>query len=367
MESKETMENQKPGKGKKIFLYSFLAVILVGVITYAIVSSGDKEVVKSDPRSRGECSSCHSKMAAFADPVKHKPFAEWQCLDCHNKHDPKTNKAGLKKSISQLCYDCHSKFKLSTAFTSVHPPFAGGMCIQCHEPHASKNKNLLSASPQALCRKCHNMQYRYQAQPVQHKPFASGNCADCHSPHFSESQHLTRLPGGQLCFSCHFDRAGEHLLASQHPPYQEGNCTGCHEPHAAPADKILRSAGNGLCQLCHADYTSRFSKTKHTKVSGIKPTGECLNCHLHHASSNAPLLRNESIQLCKSCHSNYGKEGKGHPVGTDKKDKWHGTYLKCASCHDPHGTTLRYFLRKDGDDLCVQCHGEKKPKTPKPQ
>lgn len=349
---------------KKKFMFLSLIVALIAVIGFLYYYYNNYiEISKNEisGRDRKECGQCHSKMDDFKKKVTHAPFVNWDCKDCHTPHDKVTNKTKLKTDLNKLCLTCHDKYKLNLAFPSQHQPFENGICVNCHNPHASDNKKLLIKPINKLCQECHLMDYKYRKMQYKHPPFAGGNCDDCHVAHYSKNKPLLIMPEKQLCLYCHYSIAKDTKMSSQHQPFQQGSCTACHNPHAAPAPKVLKAEGNNLCKICHTDIVNRFKDTKHTNVKIDHPQGDCLNCHKPHGSDNAPLLSKESIDLCKSCHGDYGKNGIGHPVNKNIKDPWNGGYLRCASCHDPHGTSYDKLLRnQNNDNLCVKCHGDKK-------
>ncbi|OIP19954.1 MAG: hypothetical protein AUK51_00185 [Comamonadaceae bacterium CG2_30_59_20] len=150
-------------------------------------------------------------------------------------------------------------------------------------------------------------------------------------------------------------------------------CPTCHEnldvrrvPHLnkGPFPKGLRAEVPALCISCHEQALFEGNMV-HAPVN----TGLCLECHNPHSSNYPGLLKKKPAALCLNCHSDIensehlisGLSTKGHPLGNIRENvedpKRPGKTFYCASCHEPHRSTLpklsRYGL---GMTSCQTCH-----------
>ena len=293
-----------------------------------------------------KCGQCHGQfMQLDSKRVSvHRPVETWDCNACHKTEGTGNKKHGeLSMDMELLCYTCHQKQALEGVLSAQHRPFREGKCTDCHNPHSSNNSHLLRVDTVQLCTTCHYM----RSGSTEHKPYKNSDCTSCHVAHASNNKGLTTLPGRTLCLLCHFKEI-DMAMPSQHAPVADGNCTECHVPHVAKADKLLKKDAVSLCTDCHSSLAVSFDVSKHKK------TGGCLACHEAHSSSNSPILKAESVLLCQGCHAESARKMK-HPVGKNLSDP-NGGYLRCASCHNPHGTQYPLFFRALSDELCVGCH-----------
>ena len=169
-----------------------------------------------------------------------------------------------------------------------------------------------------------------------------------------------------------------------------------------PGVTIIVNAGytpNGRCYYCHEEkltFTDMIHWTKYTEnltdMSDPYTPGRCIDCHDENDSATIPhgtasgndMLHQHSPGLCYSgtsnlsCHSANATQSRlqqetqfnqttHHPLGEGQ--------LGCISCHDNHGTGLRYDLLRtytnatqktyDSYDysLCFTCHLEEKLKA----
>lgn len=150
-------------------------------------------------------------------------------------------------------------------------------------------------------------------------------------------------------------------------------CPSCHDnldvkrvPHLnkGPFPKGLRAEVPALCISCHEQALFEGNMV-HAPVN----TGLCLDCHNPHASNYPGLLNMKPASLCLNCHPDIensvhlilGLSTKGHPLGNTKEDvedpKRPGKTFYCASCHEPHRSTLPKLTRYgDGMTSCQICH-----------
>lgn len=176
-------------------------------------------------------------------------------------------------------------------------------------------------------------------------------CGYCHSGHSALSSGLLELPTQrETCYSCHNGSGsnfnvqsqfgettiGASVYASYHPvPSGAQVCTNCHDPHLAPgatprllsAGAAKTASGNAFCGVCHGSGSAL-------------PGGDMLANFVYTA----------------------------HDTRMDNPAS--GTQVKCARCHQPHGSQYDYLLRttivdRDGvyrpvtgnnNTFCFGCH-----------
>lgn len=156
-------------------------------------------------------------------------------------------------------------------------------------------------------------------------------CAKCHTGHVAGAEGIARGNSQrETCYACHDGsnaspdirhQFGENTIGSSvyssHHPVPEGTqiCTNCHDPHlandSAPGgtasllavgpSKI--SSGNAVCGYCHGpgstapggDMLTLFTGTAHDVTMTNPASGtqiKCARCHQPHGSSLDVLLRN---------------------------------------------------------------------------
>lgn len=183
---------------------------------------------------------------------------------------------------------------------------------------------------------------------------------------------LASAAGEEGCARCH--------ARSLQGRYAHGagrlECAACHAaidasvvPHRPGAGgKPAAVDAPGACLRCHERHLFEGS-VRHAPADA----GMCLVCHSPHASDQIALLRKPPATLCLDCHPDVGKTPHvtagvarpGHPVGGDSRKP--GTPVEdplrpgrpfyCASCHEPHRSTLPYLLRMPkGTRACLECH-----------
>lgn len=113
------------------------------------------------------------------------------------------------------------------------------------------------------------------------------------------------------------------------------------------------------CAACHKESKLNWEQGAHAKSEVVT----CEACHgatpTDHPTTSMPV--NRSPELCIGCHinANFGakdwKASKHYQLGID-----------CATCHDPHSTSLKKVSGPDGEpnstadpsQLCINCHKE---------
>ena len=163
-----------------------------------------------------------------------------------------------------------------------------------------------------------------------------------------------KLKPDQSCLSadCHANKAKGAVV---HKPITKKQCIACHDQEDEELHEFtLIDEGSELCYGCHKSVTK--SKTFiHKPVQDKKKP--CLACHNPHSTASKGLVKAESITgQCLTCHKEMAKGARYHKAGTvDSR-----TITGCSSCHDPHGSNSRRFLRAAPQDLCLNCHTEMK-------
>lgn len=292
------------------------------------------------------CFNCHRQVYNPMMKVKHNPVEKGNCQDCHLVHGSE-NDSLLMVDKKMLCWSCHFVGDGQHNMPSKHPPVAKGECTSCHNPHANGNEKLVLKTTPDLCYDCHQEQRQEQKAAIKHKPFGQEKCLECHEAHFAKEAPLIR----RNCQNCHSGILKLDSPVSKHPT----KCAACHQPHAASEQKLLRGKGNAACNACHGSLIKEFAQTPHQQIKDASPQGWCTNCHTPHESKYTNLLLQAKDTLCLKCHSAASSRME-HPVQIKFQKDGKDQMLQCVSCHEPHRNQPN-FLRKQGNDLCVMCHG----------
>ena len=159
--------------------------------------------------------------------------------------------------------------------------------------------------------------------------------------------------------------------AAQPQPQFTTNCAACHtesqmtwengahgKANSNPVflDEWTKQGKPGACLTCHT--TGYDPATATYKADGVT----CEACHSPIAPDHPknPMPVEPSSELCGQCHSSAGL---GLP--TTEANTHYEKGLDCASCHDPHSTSLKTTAAPDMAEstdqvsqLCVTCHTE---------
>lgn len=302
------------------------------------------------------CMTCHGNLGGlWQKKYGHPPFIQGFCTNCHDPHASNDGPL-LVREPKALCTSCHP-IATELKQAQVHPPFELQDCLSCHGPHASDDKVLLRGPQKTVCLACHPTIGPYFGYSVQHAPFGAGDCTGCHEAHAAPVKPLLPRSEPNFCYECHPEIQSAFSRASRHPVGTLINCSSCHQPHAAHYSSLLLASGNEMCYSCHGDKRLPYVYTAHNEVEYTAFRGACANCHEAHGSDYAPLLDQEELTLCGTCHPAYRRERVNHPYYRQTSFPRAGGKVTCAaSCHDPHGTQYRNMLRKLPDGLCLTCH-----------
>lgn len=163
---------------------------------------------------------------------------------------------------------------------------------------------------------------------------------------FLEQQPVSAAPplqggdhAGQSCAECHLDYAanwqmGVHAEAftkdSFHTAWQNdhgaaGECLDCHTTLYQPSTGEY-FAENVTCEACH----------------GLNPADH----------PPAPIEIGEEAEMCGNCHVGTFDEWRISPHAVIESETGAAS-ITCATCHNPHGQSIRF---ETADDLCLSCH-----------
>jgi DmsE family decaheme c-type cytochrome len=295
----------------------------------------------------------------------------------HPAHNVKL-KPGAK---GRQCLKCHEAFQKKMKQRSIHPLMKSGECTGCHDPHTSSHKNLLISDVTTLCVGCHQKMVPDKARSS-HKVVVEGNCITCHNSHGSDNRFILSKSGNELCIECHNDIGSpENKVRFRHAPLEKDRgCLSCHSPHASTrADHLLKTGVPSLCSECHktghATFRGRhmnYNVTDSRCDSCHNPHGsnkkgllydevhepvaekKCNACHTAPTASKALKTKKQGRQLCQDCHNDMIK-------ATFNKNRVHwplADSVGCLNCHNPHGTKEKKLLNDTQFNVCGKCHAD---------
>ena len=144
-----------------------------------------------------------------------------------------------------------------------------------------------------------------------------------------------------------------------HAPAAKEECLKCHErvsgsqtangpdaihPTAKGPEFTLKKQGEALCLQCH---DSKADKYEH----GPAAAGACTTCHNPHGSSLKAFLKAPLQQLCLGCHEDFATDMKKtvviHSVIKERD---------CSACHQPHSSGFPFLLKGETSVSCFECH-----------
>ncbi|MEK6624338.1 MAG: cytochrome c3 family protein [Bdellovibrionota bacterium] len=129
-----------------------------------------------------------------------------------------------------------------------------------------------------------------------------------------------------------------------HTPAAENMCDVCHEKN----DKHFSiNYSSEVCSSCHEiEHDLPF------KHKALDLTKQCVSCHNPHGSEHKSFLKMPVIDLCTSCH--------GGVKDTSAKSTHDVVYSEggCVKCHRPHGSQNQKLLKFPKEDLCLSCHNK---------
>ena len=227
-----------------------------------------------------------------------------------------TARAAMDAEASSLCQACHEEHQLQMAGHkhSVSADPRTPSCVSCHgasDKHAEnpaevkpdkrfKGKDALRGNDaSAACLTCHEKDYGRVVWATSPHPSADVACTSCHKAHVSRDPVLAKATEPSVCYTCHQAQRTQVNLASRHP-IAEGKmgCSDCHEVHGSAGPKLVKKdSTNDTCYTCHAEKRGPFVHP-HQPV-----TEDCASCHNPHGSSVSRMLTARAPILCQQCHT----------------------------------------------------------------
>lgn len=255
---------------------------------------------------------------------------------------------------------------LLTGFTGTRPAQAAG-----HGPQqAVASEEKAAASPadyvgQDTCATCHeDVAKKFGTNP--HSRLAlehAGKGVTCESCHGPGKAHVEG--GGDVTKIVRFDKASSKQIdetclgchAGTHPNFERSphakadlSCISCHSVHEAKTDvALLKASQPELCFQCHADQKPAFGMPFHHPVN--EGVVKCADCHDVHGTFQPNNVRATADQnaICTKCHA----ETRGPFVYEHAAVRAEG----CLGCHSPHGSQNARMLNMPSiNTLCNQCH-----------
>ena len=153
---------------------------------------------------------------------------------------------------------------------------------------------------------------------------------------------------GKTCLTagCH---AAEHVRGGpRHSPFLEGNCLACHVDHASSTPLLLKPDAESLCLSCHGGVQMSDGHLVHPADAP-----GCLSCHAPHQSRVRGLLRDEApLRDCARCHEPFLQ----YAAQLRHRHKDFDPSGQCGNCHTAHRNAGNHYLREDVSDTCLTCH-----------
>lgn len=142
---------------------------------------------------------------------------------------------------------------------------------------------------------------------------------------------------GQSCGECHLDydvswQTGVHAIAYDRASFQ---------------DAWVETNNDPECLACHTtDFRPATGEFHETNVT-------CRACHGATPADHPPatFVVNTAADTCGDCHTTTFSEWE-HSLHAFAEDMG---AVGCATCHNPHGQTLRF---DSVNDMCLNCHTE---------
>ncbi|KPJ77529.1 MAG: hypothetical protein AMJ54_07915 [Deltaproteobacteria bacterium SG8_13] len=281
----------------------------------------------------------------------------------------------------EACLTCHTDFAEKMEQTHLHPLVKAKDCTSCHQSHASSHEGLLTAAPTRLCLECHAEILPKEFNSA-HSIVVTGNCQQCHDSHGSAYPSILTQEGDRVCFECHADigQKTQNARFKHEPVDMEKGCLNCHRPHASEKQNhLLKAAPPTLCLDCHRTNEARF-KRKHNNYRvddfacsdchsphgsdrrGIiyetahapLAEGNCAACHNPPGSARQTTLKKQGMQLCRQCHERWIDRQTGN-------NRVHWPMLTengCNTCHTPHASREEKLVRGTPVQVCGKCHAD---------
>ena len=183
----------------------------------------------------------------------------------------------------------------------------------------------------------------------------AGKQTECNYKTLINIKDLPAQAKSLICLKCHTANATFNLHdwnAGIHN-ISDVSCSDCHDVHKGPDLTVRLSEMETMCDECHQENKAEFALPSHHPVREKKVF--CIDCHDPHGTTNDYLLRKTTIkETCTNCHSE--KEG---PFIYE-----HAEFTEdCSICHSPHGSVNNHLLNIREPFLCLQCHAGHRTST----
>jgi DmsE family decaheme c-type cytochrome len=217
---------------------------------------------------------------------------------------------------------------------------ASEKCLGCHEEHqqqmAGSAHSVATDKRTPTCVSCHGASDKHAENPAEVKP----------DLRFVRAGALRGSDASVPCLSCHEKDARRALWATSAHPAADVGCTSCHKVHVGKDRVLAKASQPAVCYTCHQAPRAQANLPSRHPIAEGKMT--CSDCHAVHGSAGPKLARRDSTNdTCYLCHTE--KRGpfvhQHQPVTED-----------CASCHNPHGSSVAGMLKARAPILCQQCH-----------
>jgi len=222
-----------------------------------------------------------------------------------------------------------------------------------------------------ICLKCHDEDWDTPILPIfknkhgemgdPRSPMARLQCETCHGPlgthnkkvkrggkrvrmiAFGKDSWVSAADQNKICLQCHDNHPRMNWAGSSHE-LQGMACAECHTLHAEK-DPVLTPNQSDICFRCHQKQRAEFNRTSSHPLRQHKM--RCTQCHNPHGTYSEKLLKQRKNQVCYECH-------------TEKRGPYLWTHAPvsedCGYCHEAHGSMYPAMLKRRPPLLCQQCH-----------
>ena len=217
-----------------------------------------------------------------------------------------------------------------------------------------------------ICKGCHEDHYKsylastHSKKSIPNSPASKDACESCHGPGAAHVEKSGERGVGIFifskkiadaksksakCLSCHGESKDLSLWAQGRHVVSDVSCDNCHTVHSG-ARKNLKATQPDLCNICHRSIRAQQNKQSHHPIREGKL--KCTDCHDHHGGFGPRMVKANSFNdLCYQCHA----EKRGpfmwqHPPVEEN----------CLSCHTSHGSNHSKLLTSKVPQLCQSCH-----------
>lgn len=318
------------------------------------------------------CTSCHTRMAAHADPARFNlpQLGEARCVSCHQDH---LGLAGMVNTGQHLCSDCHADLKTRTAGTSqletatdfgkAHPEFR--LRLPAWDTSGQFTPQLTRLTPQLKENSGLKFDHALHLKPGLNSPQGRRDlqCASCHQP---DAGGLAMKPVAfeSMCHDCHTlgfdtfapDRQVPHAKVAEvvymlDDYYAKRALEGGYSETSAPGFvQQRRRPGEASLSPQQTIEALSWARDKSRQVADSLFTGRaCVTCHTvtrDAVAANTPGA-GWKIAPVRVAGIWYAQAKFTHAK--------HST-MQCKDCHQADTSASATDLLIPGIDNCRQCH-----------